>query len=294
MQPFAAFCIYSNRRRQKINKLFKALIPILLILGLVLISGCGALPSELPSVPGEGGRGEESLSPGWEELDESEITDKLTEDRKIVKTGSMTLEVGNITETMDEVAEMADELNGYVVSSYKHEYERGVSGHITIRVPSEKFDEAFERLRQLAIAVPYETSTAEDVTEEYVDLEAQLSNLLATEAQYLALLEKAENVEEMLKVQKELSNVRGEIEQIEGRMKYLEQTSETSLIEVNLQEAKGLAEPWSASAVLKAAVRGLTAFGRGLATVLIWLGIFCWAWVPPLVIWLRRRRRAKS
>jgi len=276
------------------TKLLKVSIPILLILGLVLISGCGASPSELPSIPGEGGRDEESLAPGWEELDESEITDELTEDRKIVKTGSMTLEVGNITETMDEVAEMADELNGYVVSSYKYEYERGVSGRIIIRVPSEKFEEAFARLRQLATAVPYETTTATDVTEEYVDLEAQLNNLRATEAQYLALLEKAENVEEMLMVQKELSKVRGEIEQIEGRMQYLEQTSETSLIEVNLEETKGLAEPWSASAALKSAVRGLTTFGRVLATVLIWLGIFCWAWVPPLVIWLRRRRRAKG
>ncbi len=280
------------------NKLLKVSIPILLILGLVLISGCGASPSELPSVPDEKGPDEESFSvvptPADGGHDESWIPAELTEDRKIVKTGSMTLEVGNITETMDEVAEMADELNGYVVSSYKYEYERGVSGRITIRVPFERFEEAFARLRQLAIAVPYETTTATDVTEEYVDLEAQLSNLLATEAQYLALLEKAENVEEMLMVQKELSKVRGEIEQIEGRMKYLEQTSETSLIEVNLQETKGLTEPWSASAALKAAVRGLTTFGRGLATVLIWLGIFCWVWVPPLVIWLRRRRRAKS
>jgi len=279
------------------NKLLRVSIPILLILGLVLISGCGASPSELPSIPGEGGRGEESfLVPASADggRDESWIPAELTEDRKIVKTGYMTLEVENITETMDKVAEMADEFNGYVVSSYKHEYERGVSGHITIRVPSEKFDEAFARLRQLAIAVPYETTTATDVTEEYVDLEAQLGNLLATEAQYLTLMEKAENVEDMLKVQKEISNVRGQIEQIEGRMKYLEQTSETSLIEVNLEETEGLTEPWSASAVLKSAVRGLTTFGRGLATVLIWLGIFCWAWVPPLVIWLRRRRRAKS
>jgi len=198
------------------NKLLKVSIPILLILGLALISGCGgASPEALPSVPGEGGR------------DESWIPAELTEDRKIVKTGSMTLEVEDIAETLDEVAEMADEFNGYVVSSYKHEYERGVSGHITIRVPSEKFEEAFARLRQLAVAVPDETTTAKDVTEEYVDLEAQLSNLLATEAQYLTLMEKAENVEEMLKVQKELSNVRGQIEQIEGRMKYLEQTSET-------------------------------------------------------------------
>ena len=263
------------------NKLLRFSILILLVLGVVLISGC-ASPSEAPNVPGEGGQ------------DESGIPDELTKDRKIVKTGSITLEVADIAETMDEVADMADELNGYVVSSYKHEYERGVSGHITIRVPVEKFDEAFVRLRQLAVAVPYETTTAEDVTEEYVDLEAQLSNLQATEAQYLVLLEKAETVEEMLKVQKELSNVRGQIEQIEGRMKYLQQTSETSLIEVTLQETQGLAEPWNASAALQSAVRGLTTFGRGLATVLIWLGIFCWAWVPPLVIWLRRRRRAKS
>ncbi len=269
------------------NKLLKVSILILLILGLVLISGCAFSPS------GGGGGGESERGEG-EQYPSPSDNEESTEGRKIVKTGSMTLEVEDIAETMDKAAEMADEFNGYVVSSYKHEYERGVSGHITIRVPSEKFDEAFARLRQLAVAVPYETTTATDVTEEYVDLEAQLRNLLATEAQYLALLEKAENVEDMLMVQRELSNVRRQIEQIEGRMQYLERTSETALIEVTLQETKGLAEPWSASAALKSAVRGLTTFGRGLATVLIWLGIFCWAWVPPLVIWLRRRRRAKG
>jgi hypothetical protein len=231
----------------KMKKLLKVSISILLILGLVLISGCGASPSEAPSVPGDGGQ---------------YPSDNATQDRKIVKEGSITLEVEDIAETMDKVTEMADELNGYVVSSYKYEYEQRVEGRIIIRVPFEKFDEAFARLRQLARDVPYETTTATDVTEEYVDLEAQLSNLIATEAQYLALMEKAETVEEMLKVQSELSKVRGQIEQIEGRMQYLERTSETALIEVN--------------------------------TVLIWLGIFCWAWVPPLVIWLRRRRRTKS
>ena len=268
------------------RKLLKVSIPVLLILGLVLIVGCGALPSVAPpseeSERSEGGQGE-----GWTPA-------ALTEDRRIVKEGSITLEVEDIAETMDEVAEMADDLNGYVVSSYKREYEREILGHITIRVPVQEFEGAFVRLRQFAVAVPYETTEARDVTEEYVDLEAQVSNLQATEAQYLVLLEKAETVEEMLKVQSELSNVRGQIEQIEGRMKYLEETSETSLIEVILQETEGLAEPWSASAAFQSAVRGLTAFGRGLATVLIWVGIFCWAWVPPLVIWLRRHRRTKT
>jgi len=234
------------------------------------------------------------VAPGEGGQDEGQVPEEPTQDRKIVKEGSITLEVEDIAKAMRAVADLAEELEGYVVSSYKHEYEWGISGHITIRVPVEEFEEAFVRLRQLAVAVPYETTEARDVTEEYVDLEAQLSNLQATEAQYLVLLEKAETVEEILKVQKELSSVRGEIEQIEGRIKYLEHTSETSLIEVSLQETEGLAEPWSPSAALQSAVRGLTAFGRGLGTVLIWLGIFCWAWVPPLVIWLRRRRRAKS
>ncbi len=263
------------------NKLLKVSILMLLVLGLVLSGSC-TWTSEAPSIPDEGRQ------------DESSVPDEVTEDRKIVRTGSVTLEVADIAGTMDKIAEMADGLNGYVVSSYKYEYERRVSGHITIRVPSETFDEAFVRLRQLAVAVPYETTTATDVTEEYVDLESRLNNLLATEAQYLALMEKAENVEEILTVQRELSKVRGEIEQIEGRMKYLEQTSETALIEIDLQETKRLTEPWSASAALESAVRGLTTFGRGLATVLIWLGVFCWAWVPPLVIWLRRRRKAKN
>jgi len=216
---------------------------------------------------------------------------EVTIERKIVKTGHITLEVEDIVEAIDEIAEVADELGGYVVSSHKSEGEKRTSGSIRIRVPADRFDEAFDRLRQLAISVPYESTEARDVTEEYVDLQARLHNLEATEAQYLALLEKAKTVEEMLKVQRELSNVRGQIEQIEGRVKYLERTSDMALIEVSLKETKGLAEPWSASDTLKSAVRGLTAFGRGLATVVIWLGIFCWAWIPPLVIWLRRRRR---
>jgi len=282
------------------NKLSKFSLPLLLVLGLVLASACAPAgapsmpepappPSEIeeerpPAIPEEEFV-EEKGYPGEGEPDE------VTIDRKIVKTGYITLEVEEIAETIGGVAEVADELGGYVVSSHKSEGEKQVSGSVRIRVPADKFDEAFNRLRQLAISVPYESTEARDVTEEYVDLEARLYNLEATEAQYLALLEKAETVEDMLKVQRELSNVRGQIEQIQGRMKYLERTSDMALIEVSLEETRSLAEPWSASAAFKSAVRGLTAFGRGIATGLIWLGVFCWVWIPILVIWLRRRRR---
>jgi len=275
------------------NKPLKFLLP-LLISGLVLASACA--PAGAPSMPAPTAPEEAAPWPSEELVEEKGYPgegepDEVTIERKIVKTGYITLEVEEIAETISEVTKVADELGGYVVSSHKSEGEKQVSGSVRIRIPADKFDEAFDRLRQMAINVPYESTEARDVTEEYVDLEARLHNLEATEAQYLALLEKAKTVEEMLKVQQALSNVRGEIERIEGRMKYLERTSDMSLIEVSLEEARGLAEPWSASAAFKSAVRGLTAFGRGIGTLLIWLGVFCWIWIPILVIWLRRRRK---
>jgi len=246
----------------------------------------GAPPMPGATLPPREEAAEEKAYPSMVEPDEE------TTERKIIKTGDITLEVEDIVEAMDEVVEVANELGGYVVSSYKYEEEKGTSGSIHIRVPADRFDEAFSRLRELAVNVPYESTETKDITEEYIDLEARLHNLEATEAQYLALLEKAETVEEILKVQQALSNVRGQIEQIEGRMKYLERTSDMALIEVTLRETKRLAEPWSVSDTLRSAVRGLTTLGRGLATGLIWIGVFCWIWIPILVFWLRRRRKA--
>ncbi|MBA7502730.1 hypothetical protein ES706_01323 [subsurface metagenome] len=267
------------------TKWLKFSIPMLLILGLMLASACapaGSPPTPAPAPP-------EEFRDEDKEYPSTAVPGEAAVERKIVKTGHITLEVADIAETMGKVAEVADELGGYVVSSHKYEEEKETSGSIRIRVPADRFDEAFDRLRQLAIAIPYESTEARDVTEEYVDLQARLHNLEATETQYLALLEKAETVEEMLMVQQALSNVRGEIERIEGRIKYLERTSDMALIEVSLKETRGLAEPWSISDAFKSAVRGLTTFGRGLATGLIWLGVFCWVWIPILVIWLRRR-----
>ena len=274
------------------NKRLKFLLPALLILGLVLTSACApaGLGPPPPSVPFT----EDGQAPKAGSDKEASIPGGGTVERKIVRTGQITLEVEDIAANMGKIADLATQLSGYVVSSHKYEGERSTSGSITIRVPSDRFDEAFDKLRDLGISVPYENTQARDVTEEYVDLEARLRNLEATEAQYLALLEKAEEVEDMLKVQRELSNVREAIERIEGQMKYLERTSEMALIEVSLEETKSLVAPWSVSGAAKSAVRGLITFGRGLATVIIWLGVFCWIWIPILVIWLRRRRRAKG
>jgi len=274
------------------NKLLKMLMPIILILGLVAAAGCSAGAPPVPSpAPPPSEMMKESAdydegSYGGDGYNDSGI------DRKIVKTGYLTLEVDSVVKAMDNVAGIASDLNGYVVSSNKHEDDNRYFGRISIRVPAKRFDEAFNKLHQIAINVPYESTDSRDVTEEYTDLKAQLHNLEATEAQYLALLEKAETVEDILNVQRALSDVRGDIERIKGRMLYLERTSDMSLIEINLEETTPLGTTgWNALKTLKSAVSGLITFGKVLANIAIWLVIFCPIWVPILIFLLRRRRR---
>ncbi|MFA5317764.1 MAG: DUF4349 domain-containing protein, partial [Dehalococcoidales bacterium] len=133
---------------------------------------------------------------------------------------------------------LADTFDGYVVTSRNWHVGERLVGNISIRVAVDYFDEAILALRGLAVEVNSETTSSQDVTEEYVDLGAKLRNLQATEEQLLRLMEKAEDVKDILAVQLELSRTRGEIEQTQGRMQYLERTSSSSLINVSLEQSK--------------------------------------------------------
>ncbi|MFC1903675.1 DUF4349 domain-containing protein [Chloroflexota bacterium] len=180
-------------------------------------------PAPAPVMPEEAG-GVVDVGQPWSE-------------RMIVRTGNMWLVVTDVPLALDQIANLAESSGGYVVSSQRWEEGERLVGNITIRVPSGDYDNAVRALRALAVEVTSENTYSQDVTEEYIDLTAKLHNLEATEEQLLRLLEKAEKVEEILGVQKELSNVRGEIERTKGRMQYLERTSATSLIEVHLEQA---------------------------------------------------------
>ena len=216
----------------------------------------------------------------------------------IVRTGEMSLVVKDVTQGCNDIARLAARLNGYVVSSQISGEEEEMRGWISIRVPDEKFDQALTELRNLAVRVKSESTNSQDVTEEYIDLESRLKNAEATEKQYLALLEKAVDVEDILRIYESLSQVRQEIEQIKGRMQYLERTASMSSISVQL-EPQATAKPlvhagWSALEALKSAVRGIVIFGQWLGTLAICLLIFIpiWGTVVGIIYWRRRRKKA--
>ncbi len=240
------------------------------------------------------------MPPGREGVvyEEAGITLVTTaEERMIVRTGEMSLVVDDVVEARDEIGRRAVKFDGYVVSSWISGEEQDMRGNISIRVPDDKFEQVLAELRGLAVRVKSESTHSQDVTEEYVDLQSRLRNAEATESQYLALLEKAEDVEDILRIYERLSWVRSEIEQIKGRMQYLERTSSMSLLSVNLElaaTAGGLVRAgWSALEALKSAVRGIVIFGQWLVTIAIWLIIFSpvWAAIIGIIYWRRRRKK---
>lgn len=223
-------------------------------------------------------------------------------ERMIVRTVTIGLVVDNIAGTVGDIAMLAEEMGGFVVSSQVQGDDELAQGFVSIRVPAERTDEALNRLRDMAVRVADESTRSQDVTEEFVDLQARLGNLERTEEQYLRLMDRANSVEDLLRVQRELTSTQGQIEQLKGRIQYLERTSATSLINVNVRPAASpdpLVQPgWSALETVKDAVRGLTSFAQGLANLLISVAVFAPVWGPIVAIlawlgWRWRRARAR-
>ena len=159
-----------------------------------------------------------------------------TQERIIVRTVTMSLVASDVSSSVDQIGGVARELGGWVVATDRNSRHYGF---VAIRVPAQVLDDAVVRLRRLAVEVVSESSTSDDVTDEYVDTQSRLKTLRATEESMLQLMQQASDVKEALLVRKELVEIQAEIESLLGRIKFLEQTSAFSLINVELSLAPG-------------------------------------------------------
>ncbi len=215
-------------------------------------------------------------------------------DRMIIRTVTMTLAVGNVEEAFRQVEQVVGEQNGYLAGSQIRQDGDRMTATMTLRVPADPatYQATLDRLRGLAERVVDEQAQAQDVTEEYVDIESRLRNLRATEESLLALLSKAQRIEDIINIQRELTNVRGQIEQIQGRKQALERRADMATINLTIREAGAFSRPgWSPGGTFEEAVRALGAALRGLAVFAIWLLVFSPIWGGLLllgwgVVWL--------
>jgi len=211
----------------------------------------------------------------------------IPSERIVIQTASLSIIVENPTEAVDKISQMAESMGGFVVTSniYKSTNSRGEefpAANITIRVPAEKLNEALQQIKALVsdadIDIKNEEISGQDVTSEVTDLESRLRNLRAAEKQLLEIMENATDSEDVIAVFRELTNVREEIELLEGQLKYYRESARLSAISVYLQ-AKASIEPitiggWQPGVEVQRAIQALVEGGKFIVNALIWLVLF--------------------
>jgi hypothetical protein len=230
---------------------------------------------------------------GAAETSYSDLTS--TAEQKIIQRASLSIEVTDFQTSTDALGQIVERADGFISDSYSYVTDTDRKrGEITIRVPSERFLAVIADLETLGTVTSQHIS-GEDVTEEYIDLQARLNNSERQEQRLREILELAETVEEILEVERELERVRGEIEQMTGRITYLENRIELATISVSLYEPEPITQSWGIRDTLRAAFAGFVAVIRGLIIavgyalpMLILLGL---GWIVRSVVVRRKRGR---
>ncbi|MBU4195013.1 MAG: DUF4349 domain-containing protein, partial [Actinobacteria bacterium] len=194
---------------------------------------------------------------------------------KTIRTAALTVEIekGKFNNAYSRVSLIAEGVGGYVSDSRSATSGGKItSGTVTIRVPNSSYADVMGQLREMG-EVTSVSEQAQDVTEEYVDLESRIRNLRAQEAVYLNLMAKAQTIEESISVQRELSVIQEQIEQLTGRKNYLDNHVQFSTIQVTLTEPGAEAvvdgDGWGFVDALSDAAHGVV---DGLSAVIRFLG----------------------
>jgi Na+-transporting methylmalonyl-CoA/oxaloacetate decarboxylase gamma subunit len=201
----------------------------------------------------------------------------------IIKNGQLDLQVQDVDAAVEQVTQVALSHGGYVLSTDTQTVDDRKRATVVITVAVDQFESAMAGLRDIGDKVLRESASGEDVTSEYVDLQAQQRNLEATIERVRGFLDEAQTVEDALAVNQELSRLESELEQVKGRIKYLEGRSAQSTITVNLQTEPEIAAvgPWTPGRTVQQAARTSGHVLRFLFDATIFIVIVL---VPPLLI----------
>ncbi|RMB63242.1 DUF4349 domain-containing protein [Dokdonia sinensis] len=214
----------------------------------------------------------------------NEVVRPQQENLKIIKTGNLRFETQDLQKTYARIMQAIQVSNGYVQNDQSGKNYNQVYQNITVRVPTENFQRTIDAIAQGVDYFDEKTIKQQDVTEEFVDVTARLKAKNALEDRYLALLAKAKNVKEMLEIERELAQIREEIESAQGRLKYLQ--NKVSMSTINIAFYKNSVETKTSQSygskivnALKSGWNGISTFFLGLLHVwpfliLVALGVF--------------------
>ncbi len=235
-------------------------------------------------------------------------------DRLIVLTAGLRVNVDDVESAADQVRESAKSLGGMVtnvqmsteddIPVYRYDAVgsladgAALSGYITVRVPSESYDEFLDSVREIGEVVR-QSESEQDVTQEHIDLSARLTNLQAQEERLREFNKQAQNVEELLAVERELTRVRAEIDSLTGQVEYLERQAAMSVVTIELVGPQPVVRPqgenWGVGEALTQSVR---AFVSSINAMIILAGALLPVALVALALFfviralMRRKRKA--
>ncbi len=160
-------------------------------------------------------------------------------DRMVIYTANLSIQVNSYDDTLAFIQQELEKSNGYIVDSNSYSAEKDlVEGTLTVRIPQERFQTFLKVVEDGSTKVVDQSITGQDVTEEFVDLESRLKSKQVVEKRLLEFMEKAEKTEDLLKISTDLATVQEEIEQIKGRMNYLDNQVSLATVTIFIKEKK--------------------------------------------------------
>jgi len=228
-------------------------------------------------------------------------TQGLAIERKVIMTARLEITTTDLPSIEQKVLQVVSDYGGHVQRSFFNNREGNQYWEFTLRIPTDSFDNSILDISALGTVMSSSTN-GQDVTEEYLDLDARLRVLQQEEARLLELLSKAANIDDYLKVESHLSRVRIEIEQATGRLKYLNNRIDLATIELSIKPTQGTVEPElkgfaglarQIKVAFRQGINGVVALISGMLVFIATLLPFAVVIVPllGLVIVLLRRLR---
>lgn len=283
---------------------FFALILVAAVVGMG-VSGCAKRAAVSPGFESATiGKGNSSLGTSGTESSVPASTTTADQqaltDRKIIFNASLSLDVVDAEKALSDCEILVAKYGGFVADSSLQKSDTKVVATATLRVPAAQVTQLMTGLAGLG-TITSRSSGSEDVTSQYIDIQARLKVLRAEEEQLVGFLKKATNIKDMLAVQEQLRSVRTEIEQYEGQQRYMDNA--TSLATVTAQLTQTTETFVAPRGFGSAFAQSLARFGHGLATFWTWFGgavvfiafygllIWALAWI---ILKLRKRHSHKS
>ncbi len=265
-----------------------------LALAAILLSACGAAAvskdANAESRGGVGGGGPQVGVPAEQPaavasggLTSADTAMSTNADRLVIKSATLSIVVDDPKQSMDDIAALADQLGGFVVSSYLYQstLANGMevpSASITIRVPADSLDSTLEKIQSAAKTVLTQNISGQDVTAEYTDLQSRLRNLQDAEVLLRQIMNEATKTEDILNAFNQLNSITEQIEVLKGQIKYYEESAALSAISVDLVASQSV-QPitiggWEPVGVAKDAIQALVNALQAVVNALIWLLLY--------------------